>query len=61
MDDSHLGLAEEEKGRTELLCKLAREVDGDAPEASVTQEVVEVEGEQLKHQTQVTVPQEVTF
>ena len=59
MDDVDLGRGEVEQSRAQLLGKLAREVQRDSPEVGVAQQLIEVVGEQLKHQTQVVAEHEV--
>lgn len=52
---------EEHQCCAQLLRKLPREIQRYAPEVGVPQEVVQVVGEQLKHQTEVIPPHEVSF
>jgi len=53
VDDVELRRREEQQGRAQLLCKLARQIQRDAAEVGVAQKVVQVVGEQLKDETQV--------
>ena len=59
MDDVELRRGEEQKRCAQLLRKLPREVEGDAAEVCVPQQVVEVVGEQFEDQTQVVAEHEV--
>lgn len=61
MDYVQFGRREEQQRRAELLRELPREIQRDAPEVGVPQEVVQVVREQLEHQTQVVPPHEVSF
>lgn len=59
MDDAELRRGQEEQRRAELLRQLPRQVQRDAAEVCVAQEVIQVVGEQLKHQAQVVPEHEV--
>lgn len=59
MDDAELGRGQEEQRRAQLLSKLACQVERDAAEVGVTQEVIQVVGEKFKHQAQVVTEHEV--
>jgi len=59
VDDFHLGGGEEEERGGDLLGKLAREVERDAAEVGVAQQVIEVVGQQLEDQAEVVAPHEV--
>ncbi len=61
VDDLDFGRGQEQQGRAQLLGKLARLVQLDAPEVGVAQELVEVVGQQLKHEAQVIAIHEMTF
>ena len=61
VDDVEFGRGEEEEGGAELLRELARQVERHATEVGVAEEVVQVVGEELEHQTQVVAKHEVTF
>ena len=53
MDNVEFGRREEQQRRAQLLSKLARQVQRDAAEVGVAQQVVQVVGKQLEDQTQV--------
>lgn len=53
MDDAELGCRQEKQRSAQLLGKLACEVERHAAEVGVTEQVIEVVGQQLKHQAQV--------
>lgn len=59
MDDPKVGMSEEEQRARKLLPELARQVQRDAAEVRVPQQVVEVVGEELKDETQMFLPNEV--
>lgn len=59
MDDAELGRGQEEQCRAQLLSELARQVERDAAEVGVAQEVVQVVGEELENQAQVVTEHEV--
>ena len=61
MDNFQLGRGEEEERSGDLLCKFSSEVERHAPEVGVAQQVVQVVGEELEHQTQVVAPHEVVL
>lgn len=61
VDDAELGGGEEEEGGAELLGEFPREVEGDAAEIGVAEEVVEVVGEELESQAEVVAEHEVTL
>ena len=61
MDDVEGGMGEKEQSSAELLRKLASQIEGDAPEISVPEQLIEVVGEELKHETQVTAKHEVAL
>ena len=61
MDDVELRRSQEEQRRAQLLRKLARQVERDAAEVGVAQQVVQVVGEQLEDQTEVVTEHEVTL
>ena len=61
VDDVEFGRGEEEEGGAELLRELARQVERHATEVGVAEEVVQVVGEELEHQTQVVAKHEVTL
>jgi len=51
--DVEFGRREEQQRRAQLLRKLARQIQRDAAEVGVAQQVVQVVRQQLKHETQV--------
>lgn len=51
----------EEQSGAELLGKLSSQVQRYAPEVGVSQQVVQIVGEELKHQTQVIAEHKMTF
>jgi hypothetical protein len=59
--NGQLGRRQEEQSRAKLLRKLPRQVEGDAAEVRVPQQVVQVVREQFKHKTQVVPPHEVAL
>ena len=61
VDDVELGRGQEQQRGGQLLSKLARQVERDAAEVGVAQQVVQVVAEQLKHQTQVVPEHEVAL
>ena len=61
MDDAELWCGQEEQRRAQLLGELPRQVEGDAPEVGVPQQIVQVVGEHLEHQAEVVPEHEVTL
>ena len=61
MDDVEGGVGEKEEGRAQLLGKLAGEVERDSSEVGVSEELVEIVGEELEDQTEVVAEHEVTL
>ena len=61
MDDVELWRGQEQQSCTQLLRKLACQIEGHSPEVGVPQQVVKVVGQQLKHQAQVVAEREVTL
>ena len=59
VNDVQLGRREEQQRRAQLLRELTRQVERDAAEVGVPQQVVQVVGEQLKDQAQVVAEHEV--
>jgi len=59
VDDGQFGRRQEEQRRAELLRELARQVQRDAAEVGVAQQVVQVVRQQFEHQTQVVAPHKV--
>ena len=59
VDDPQLGCGEVQESCAKLLCKLASEVEGDSVKVGVPQELVEIVGEELKHQAEVATEHEV--
>ncbi|KAF7242430.1 putative beta-glucosidase I, partial [Varanus komodoensis] len=53
VDNAELRCGQEEQSSAQLLGKLACEVERDATEVGVTEQVIEVVGQQLKHQAQM--------
>ena len=51
MNDVEGGMREKEEGRAQLLRKLASQVEGHAVKIGVSEEFVEVVGEELKDET----------
>ena len=61
VDDVEVGRAQEHERGAQLLRELARQVERHATEVGVAEEVVQVVGEELEHQTQVVAKHEVTL
>ena len=61
MDDVEGGVGEKEQSRAELLRKLASQIEGDAPEISVSEQLVEVVGQEFEDEAQVTTKHEVAL
>lgn len=61
MNNPNLGSAKKEQSGAQLLSKLSCEVEGDASEVGVSEEVVQVVGEQLEDQAQVVLVHEVSL
>ena len=61
VDDAELRGGQEEQRGAELLCEFAGEVEGNAAEVGVAEEVVEVVGEQLEGEAQVVAEHEVAL
>lgn len=59
MNDAELRRGQKEQCRAELLRQLPGQVQRDAAEVGVAQEVVQVVGQQLEHQAQVVPEHEV--
>ena len=59
VDDVELGRGQEQQRRAHLLRKLARQVEGDAAEVGVAQQVVQVIGEQLEDEAEMVAEHEV--
>ena len=61
VDDVEGGVGEKEQSCAQLLRKLASQVEGDTPEISVSEQLVEVIGEELKDKAQVVAKHEVAL
>ena len=61
VDDVEGGVGEKEEGRAQLLGKLAGEVERDSSEVGVSEELIEVVGEELEDQAEVVAEHEVTL
>ena len=61
VDDVQLRRGQVEQRRAQLLRKLARQVEGDPAEVGVTQQVVQVVAQQLKHKAQVVAEHKVSL
>jgi len=61
VDDVEVGCGKEQQRGAQLLRKLARQVQRDATEVGVAQQVVQVVGEQLKDEAQVRTEHELTL
>lgn len=61
VDNAQLGRREEEEGCTELLSKLARQIEGNAAEVCIPEEIVQIVRQQLKDKTKVVPPHEMSF
>ena len=61
VDDAELVGDEEHEGGAELLREFAREVEGDAAEVGVAEQVVEVVGEELEDEAEVVAVHEVAL
>jgi len=59
VDDAELRCGQEQECRAQLLGELPRQVEGDAAEVGVPQQVVQVVGEHLEHQAEVVPEHEV--
>lgn len=55
------GCAKEQKSRAQLLRKFAREVQRDATEIGVPQQIVQIIRQQLKNEAQMIAPHKVTL
>ena len=61
MDDAYLRFREEGECRAQLLGKLTSQVNRDASETGVSEEVVKVKGQEFKDQAEVLSPKEMPF
>ena len=61
MYDAELARSQERQRRTQLLGELSREVERDAAEVRVAQQIVQVVREQLEDQTQVVAVHKVAL
>ena len=61
MDDLDVWGGEEEQGCAKLLGKLACQVEGDASEVSVAQQLVEIVRQQLEDKTEMVLVHETTL
>jgi hypothetical protein len=61
VDDVDVGIGHEGEGGEDLMCELPDEVEGDAMEVCVPQQVIQVVRQQLKHQAQVVPVSELLY
>ena len=61
MDDAEFRGGQEKESGAKLLCEFPGEVEGNAAEVGVAEEVVEVVGEQLEGEAQVVAEHEVAL